>query len=78
MEQVLEDAGARWGQFVEIRDVDFNKLVTTKTLAPSLELDERNHYQNIFRLTPTSYKEYVFLSHNNSEAEEDDIELLSD
>ena len=77
----MEDAGARWGQFVEISDEDFNKFVTAKALAPPLELDEKNHYLNIFRLTPTGDEEYIFTptpSHNNSEADDEDIELLSD
>ena len=82
LEQVLEDAGARWGSYVEIGDVDFDKLITAKALAPRLDKNERDSYMNIFRLTPTGDEEYVFtpplLSPNDPEAANDDIELLSD
>ena len=47
LEQVLEDAGARWGSYVEIGDVDFDKLITAKALAFRLNKNEKDFYKNI-------------------------------
>ena len=43
----MEDAGARWGSYVEIGDVDFDKLITAKALAPRLDKNEKDFYKNI-------------------------------
>ena len=69
---------------MEIGDEEFEKLITTKALAPKLTTEEKKAYAEICRLNPTEEDEYEYVftplpSLNNSiEAASDNIELFSD